>query len=67
MTASSNTRMRRALPVMVAGIILCLTLPAPGGAAAKGAKPLRIVSLSPAITESLYLLGLGENLIGETT
>lgn len=67
MTASSNTRMRRALPVMVAVIILCLTLPTPGGAAAKGAKPLRIVSLSPAITESLYLLGLGESVIGVTT
>jgi iron complex transport system substrate-binding protein len=48
-------------------IILCLTLPPTAATAQKPAKPLRIVSLSPAITESLYLLGLGENVIGVTT
>jgi len=48
-------------------IILCLTLPPTAATAQKPAKSLRIVSLSPAITESLYLLGLGENVIGVTT
>jgi len=48
-------------------IILCLTLPATAATAQKTPKPLRIVSLSPAITESLYLLGLGDNIIGVTT
>ncbi len=27
-------------------------------------RPLRIVSFSPAITESLFMLGLGENVVG---
>jgi len=68
MTASFLTRMSRVLPVMAAAvIILCLALPAPDATAQKAARPLRIVSLSPAVTESLYLLGLGENIVGVTT
>lgn len=59
--------MCRVLPVMAAAlIILCLHLPAPA-AAQKPAKSLRIVSLSPAVTESLYLLGLEKSIIGVTT
>ncbi len=68
MIPSFATRMCRALPVVAATlIILSLTLPTQAPTAQKAAKPLRIVSLSPAITESLYLLGLGQNVIGVTT
>jgi len=67
MISSFVTRLHRAFPVMAAAVIaLCLAL-APAVTAQKAAKPLRIVSLSPAVTESLYLLGLGENVIGVTT
>jgi ABC-type Fe3+-hydroxamate transport system substrate-binding protein len=68
MTLFFATKMRPAFPVMAATlIILVLALPVPWATAQKTAKPPRIVSLSPAITESLYLLGLGDNIIGVTT
>lgn len=68
MTPSFPTQMPRVLSIMAAAIILLrLALPAPDAVAQGAEKPLRIVSLSPAVTESLYLLGLGENIIGVTT
>ena len=49
---------------------LSLAIPcvaAPGQEGGGASRPIRIVSLSPAITESLYLLGLKDNIAGVTT
>ena len=47
--------------------VSCLTAPAPAATESGPVRPARIVSLSPAITESLYLLGLKDNIAGVTT
>ena len=67
MIPSFSRKMPRPLSVLAAIIILCLALPACAEGTQKTARSLRIVSLSPAVTESLYLLGLEKSIIGVTT
>ncbi len=67
---------RRALltAILTAATLLCLPLAAPAGQVTDhigrhvevSAKPQRIVSLAPSITESLFALGLGERVAGVT-
>ncbi|MBN2406959.1 MAG: ABC transporter substrate-binding protein [Elusimicrobia bacterium] len=47
-------------------VISAVVFSAPAGAAAGGQYPRRIVSLVPVITEELFLLGLGDSIVGVT-
>ncbi len=53
--------------VLILAALLCLAGHAGAGSARPAPHPARIISLSPAITESLYLLGLKESIAGVTT
>jgi iron complex transport system substrate-binding protein len=55
------------LVVSVIVILMLVYLPVAGFAAAEGKLPERIVSLGPAITEKLFLLGAADRLVGVTT
>ncbi|HOC45665.1 MAG: helical backbone metal receptor [Syntrophorhabdaceae bacterium] len=55
------------ITVVCSSFIVAACLAAPAHAAGSGpGRPMRIVSLSPPITESLYLLGLKNNIVGVT-
>ena len=49
--------MRHILPII---IILCMAVPVPAGAA------MRLVSLKPSITDTLYAIGAGKDIVGVT-
>ena len=48
-------------------IIVLLGMTCPAGAAGPSSSPGRIVSLAPSMTEILFALGLGDNIVGVTT
>jgi iron complex transport system substrate-binding protein len=47
-------------------LVIAVTIPQPASASNPSASPGRIVSLSPAITEALYLLGMKNAIVGVT-
>ncbi len=50
-----------------AAFFIFLADPVEAGSRQDAQKPRRIISLSPAVTESLYLLGMGDSLVGVTS
>ena len=59
--------MRRLFLVVFVLMVLIGVLGVPLNGEESHAKEMRVISLAPSLTESLYLLGAGDNLIGCTT
>lgn len=60
-----TTRMKK--PFIIIFLFLVLALCSSGGSAESTIPPKRIISLSPATTEILYSLGLGDSIVGVTS
>lgn len=58
---------RGMIPALAAGLFLLLWSGLPAGPAVAEPPPQRLVSLVPAITETLFALGLGERVVGVST
>ena len=57
----------RTLAAVVSLLVCALLWTLPAGAAGTRDVPMRIVSLSPLLTENVFLLGAGERMVGNTS